>query len=225
MAIVGSELKRKEKLSGRLGDILSFLYLGSAVLKRFHDDGMPKEDEPLLQAACETVLYDIQQSIDAVIRNFPNRLIAGLLRCVIFPLGRRFHAPSDKLGHEIVKLLLEPSATRDRLTRGLCLSTKAHHPLGRIDEALKQVISIKSLEKKIRAADRAGEIKGANYDEMAVAALKEKLITPAEYDHLVEAHAACMEVINVDDFDPSELVRSAAKPKRSTRSRVADKAE
>ena len=55
MLMLGGKLKFKESLSGRLGDVLSQLYILSALLKRHQDEGQPEGDAPLLSWA----MYDL----------------------------------------------------------------------------------------------------------------------------------------------------------------------
>ncbi len=121
MAVLGGSLKRREKISARLGDVLSMLYLCSATLKRFEDEGRPAEDLPLLHWAMQDALYTIQQAFDGVIRNFPGRLARWLLSALIFPFGMRLSQPADQLDHQIATLLMQPGAARDRLTAGIYL--------------------------------------------------------------------------------------------------------
>jgi acyl-CoA dehydrogenase len=119
MAVLGGSLKRREKISARLGDVLSQLYLCSATLKRFADDGRPNEDLPLVQWAMEDALYRIQLAFDGVIQNFPNIRVRGMLSVLIFPLGKRLKPPADRLGHQVATLLMQPGTVRDRLTSGI----------------------------------------------------------------------------------------------------------
>ncbi|CAG0124564.1 partial acyl-CoA dehydrogenase, partial [Rhodocyclaceae bacterium] len=121
MLVLGGSLKRREKISARLGDVLSQLYLCSATLKRFEDDGRPEADLPLLHWSMQDALYRIQVALDGVLKNFPSRLAALLLRALIFPLGRCLAPPSDELGHQVAALLLQPGPARDRLTAGMYL--------------------------------------------------------------------------------------------------------
>ena len=134
MAVLGGSLKRREKISARLGDILSMLYLCSATLKRFENDGRPAEDLPLLHWAIQDALYKIQQAFDGVIRNFPGRLARQVLSTLIFPTGMRLSPPSDHLGHQIATLLMQPGAARDRLTAGIYLP-KVHDKNAISDDA------------------------------------------------------------------------------------------
>src|SRR5205823_7224839 len=109
MGSLGGALKRKEKLSARLGDVLSLLYLCSATLKRYEDEGRQRDDAPLMHWAIWDAMFSAQNAIEGVISNFPNRAIGALMRRIVFPLGRPYVVPSDKLGHDVARLLIEPS--------------------------------------------------------------------------------------------------------------------
>ena len=119
MLAMGGALKRKEKISGRLGDVLSMLYLVSATLKHYEDQGRSKEDIPLIRWVVRDLLYHAQEAIDEILSNFPIKSVATLLRWTIFPLGMSFRPPLDSRNHECAKIVLEPGAARDRLTDGI----------------------------------------------------------------------------------------------------------
>ncbi|HWU53494.1 MAG TPA: acyl-CoA dehydrogenase, partial [Tahibacter sp.] len=97
MLVLGGKLKFKEKISARLGDVLSNLYIASAMLKRYEDQGRPVADQPMLAWAFHDCVWRMQMALDGVLRNFPVRPVAWLLRALIFPLGRREVPPSDRL--------------------------------------------------------------------------------------------------------------------------------
>src|SRR6185369_15436438 len=156
MIIIGSGLKRKEKLSGRLADILANLYLVSSVIKQFEDHGRPTDELPLLEWACANSFHSITVAFEGFLANFPNRPVALLLRLATFPLGIPAFEPRDRLGHRIAKLLLAPSEVRDRLTDGIYTPTDSNEPLGRLDDALARVIAAEPVEKKVRDAVKAG---------------------------------------------------------------------
>ncbi|GMQ95278.1 MAG: acyl-CoA dehydrogenase FadE [Patescibacteria group bacterium] len=196
---LGGSLKRKEKISGRLADALGNLYLASSVLKHFWNDAEPEGDRVLAKWACEDLLYAIQESIDGVLRNLPARPIAWLLRLLVFPLGKRCKQPSDKLGHEVARILLAPSETRDRLTRGIYIPRDVGEPLGRLEDALEKVCAVASIEKSLRDAARKGRIKHEMDFETAIA--KGVLRNSAEAHSVTQAHKARLDVITVDDFE------------------------
>ena len=136
MAALGGSLKRREKISGRLGDVLSQLYLCSATLKQFTDDGRPAEDLPLVHWAIQDALYKIQQALEGVIQNFPNFMVRVLLKTLIFPMGKSLLPPTDKLGHEVAVLLMQPGPVRDRLTAGIYLPVvHGRHALSPLHES------------------------------------------------------------------------------------------
>jgi acyl-CoA dehydrogenase len=205
LLVLGGSLKRREKLSGRLGDVLSHLYLASAALKRFEDQGRPREDRPLLQWVCEYSLYEMQHSLNGLLKNFPNRWVAWGLRRLVFPLGKPYAGPSDHLGHQCADLLLSPSEARDRLTRGLYVPTEPDQALARLELALDLHVALAPLEKKLRAAVKSGELKSAAEAELWRQAHEKKVIDDGEYAQWQAADAARLEAVTVDEFDKEAL--------------------
>ena len=207
MFVLGGSLKRRERLSARLGDILSQLYLASTVLKKFEDDGRPEDDLPLLHWAMQDTLNRTQEAFYGLFENLPNRLVAWGLRVSIFPWGRVFNAPVDALGSKVVGLLMTPGAARDRLTQGMCIPRDENDPVTVIDLALLAVIAAEPIESKMSAAQRAGTISGEFGDQVAADALAKSVITPEEADTLARAKSLRRKVIMVDDF-PKDFGRS-----------------
>ena len=159
MLVLGGGLKRREKLSARLGDVLSQLYLCSAVLKRFEDDGRPVEDIPLLDWAMQDGLFRIQTAFDGVLQNFPNRLAAFKLRALIFPLGQCRKPPSDDLGHEVARLLSTQGDARDRLTAGSYIPQNENDAVGALEAALSSTLLCEPLQAELAQARKAGKLK------------------------------------------------------------------
>jgi acyl-CoA dehydrogenase len=199
MLVLGGGLKRREKLSARLGDILSLLYLCSATLKRYEDEGRSRADKPLLDWAIWDAMFRAQNAFEGVISNYPSRVAAWWLRRILFPLGRPYVVPSDRLGHEVAKLLIEPSATRDRLTAGMYVTRGEADVIGKLEAALEAAIAAEPIERKLREAQRAGSIAG---DDLARAGLGAGIIGADEHATLVRAARLRDEVIRVDDFPP-----------------------
>lgn len=203
MLALGGSLKRKEKLSARLGDILSLLYLCSATLKRFEDDARPTSDLPLLDWSIQDALYHLQQAFDGLLNNFPNRLAAWVLRALIFPLGKTYSPPSDDLGHMVAMLMLEPGDARDRLTAGIYIPSSSNEPIGILERALRCATQCEITESKVRAAVKSGLI-SAQGDEKITEALERGIITAIEAESLTEMKSLRRQVIMVDDF-PSDF--------------------
>ncbi len=207
MFVLGGSLKRRERLSARLGDILSQLYLASCVLKRYEDDGRPEDDLPLLHWALQDALNRTQEAFYGLFENLPNALVACGLRIALFPWGRVYKAPTDALGNKVVGLLMTPGPARDRLTQGMCIPKDENDPVTVIDAALLAVIAAEPIEAKLRAAQRAGTIGGEFGDQVAADALAKGVITQAESASLARAKALRRQVIMVDDF-PKDFGRS-----------------
>jgi acyl-CoA dehydrogenase len=205
MAVMGGSLKRREKISARLGDVLSLLYLCSATLKRFEDDGRPAEDLPLLHWALQDALYGMQQALNGVMQNFPNILMGGMLRALIFPLGLRLSPPHDHLGHEIATLLMQPGAARDRLTAGMFVPSGETDAVGALEVALASTLACEPLQAKLDTARKAGKLIVLE-ELLRIAEAREKNIICAEEALQLERdYALRRKVIMVDDFAPEEL--------------------
>lgn len=207
MLVLGSHLKRKESISARLGDVLSHLYLLSAVLKHYHDQGRASEDLPLVQYACEYCLFEIQERFNDLIKNYPNRFIASLLKMFIFPFGLPLSKPKDKLNHKIAQLFMAPTETRDRLAQGAFLTAIPENPLAELQDALLKTIAADPIEKLIKAAKRDGMLVGYTLIEQAHSALEKHIITLEQFDLFMAAHESRKRVIAVDDFTNEELAR------------------
>ena len=200
LVILGGSLKRKERLSARLGDILSMLYLCSATLKRFEEEGRQQADLPLLHWSMQDAIYQIQQAFDEFLDNFPgNKAFSWLLKRWIFPLGKPFSPPSDDIGHAISRLMMEPGEARDRLTRGIYVPTAEGEAMADLEEALKCAIECAPLEAKVRSAVKAGKIT-AQGKEQITQAYHLNVITVSEADALKKLHELRSRVIKVDDF-------------------------
>lgn len=199
---LGGSLKRRERLSARLGDILSMLYLCSATLKRFEDDGRPAADLPLLHWSMQDALHRLQQAFDEFLTNFPAHIaFIWLLRALVFPLGKRCRPPSDALSHEVARLMMEPGAVRDRLTSGIFVPAADHEPMADLEQALQCVIQCSAIEAKLREAVKQHRITDHGDGQIAQA-LQLHIITQEEADLLNKLKDLRGRVVKVDDFPP-----------------------
>jgi len=205
MAVLGGSLKRRERISARLGDVLSMLYLGSAALKRFEDDGRPAEDLPLLHWAMQDALYHAQQALYGVIRNFPNAAARWLLSTLIFPLGLRLSPPPDRLGHEVAALLMQPGTARDRLTAGMYLPTNEQDAVCALEAALASTLACEPLQAELEQARKSGKLNAMEELPRIAEARDLGLITAEQAQQLERDYALRRKVIMVDDFAAEEL--------------------
>jgi acyl-CoA dehydrogenase len=216
MLFLGGDLKRREKISARLGDILSHLYLASCTLKRWHDEGRQQADLPFVHWAVRDAEQRIQEAFFGLFQNFPFRPAAWFLRLRIFPYGKTFDAPDDNLGHRVASLLLEDSPARDRLTAGMFIHRHAGDPVGRLELALQQVFAAEQIESRIRVAAKTGAVHGLTAAARMASAVQADVITAQEAETLLrydELRRAC---IMVDDFPPDAGRQAASQPAQVT---------
>jgi len=207
MLAMGGALKRKEKISGRLGDVLSMLYLVSATLKRYEDQGRIREDLPLVRWAVRDALYRAQQAIDGILSNFPVKALATILRWTIFPLGAPFRPPLDSRNHECARIALEPGAARDRLTAGMYVPKSEADVTGKLEAAFLATIACEPVDEKLRKAVKKGKLAPRPGTELGLLARDQGLITPEEYSQWSRKEALRKHVIKVDDF-PQDFGRA-----------------
>jgi acyl-CoA dehydrogenase len=215
MLAMGGALKRKEKISGRLGDVLSMMYLVSATLKHYEDLRV-REDLPLVRWSVRDALYHAQQAIDQILSNFPVKALATLLRWTIFPLGTPWRPPLDSRNRECAAIALEPGAARDRLTAGMYVP-KGDDATGRLEAAFVASIACEAIDEKLRKAVKKGKVVAAPGADAGALARDKGLITADEYAQWQKKEALRKSVIKVDDFPQdfgrAEMVETAdAKP-------------
>ncbi|SUI72439.1 acyl-CoA dehydrogenase FadE [Shewanella morhuae] len=203
MATLGGNLKRKERISARLGDLLSQLYLASATLKRYEDEGRQTDDLPLVQWAVEDALYKLQASLDDLLDNFPAGL-GGVLRVVMFPFGRPLKRPSDVLDHKVAKIMQTPCESRNRLGKGQFWTNSEHNAVGIQEQTLLDIIASEPLHDKVCKAS-GKRLPFMWLDKVAAEGKALGVLTDAEVLLLEKAEIGRMKSINVDDFDPAEL--------------------
>ncbi len=203
MLVLGGGLKRREKLSARLGDILAQMYLMSATLKRYESEGRQQADAPLLHWSVWDSMFKAQLAFDGVIANYPSKFVAFFLNRIIFPFGHPYVVPSDDVGHKVAKAIIEPSATRARLTAETYVPKTAEEAVGAVELALNATLEAEPIEAKIRAAEKDGVFDNnpeANVRDLAHAAFAAGVVTAAEYAVLKRRNELRDIVIRVDDF-------------------------
>jgi len=205
MLTLGGKLKYKERISARLGDVLSQLYICSAMLKRFELQGRPAADQPILAWAFHDAIYKIQTALGSVVDNFPSRAVRILLGTFIFPFGRHARQPGDRLGHKVSQLLMSPSDTRRRLTDGMYISDKASDPVGLLEIALPRVIATEPLERRLQKAVSAGDLDSRDLSTQLQKAVEQSIITAEEAKELAAVREMVAEIVAVDEFDSSYL--------------------
>src|SRR5882672_5944586 len=216
MLTLGGYLKKKENLSARLGDVLSAMYLASMVLKHHENQGRPADDLPIVEWACRNQLYKAQDQLHDFLRNFPNRFLAGVMRALIFPGGRAYSAPSDRLGSTLADAVLNVTDVRDRLCKFVYRTLEPGNPLGLLHEALVLSQTAEPIEKRIRVDGvKTGKVTALDVPGQITQAQAQGIISETEAAALRDYDRKVMELISVDDFDTRELASQAAPDEQS----------
>ena len=205
VATLGGGLKTKQKLTGRLADALSELYMLSCVLKRFEDDGKPASDERIVELAARNALHRFDEAIAGVIDNFPVAPARLLMRLCVFPLGRRRKPASDALARQVARVALEPGEVRDRLTRDIYVSKDVDDPTGLLEVTLAKVLAAAPVEKKLEKAIRDGIVRRYHGIDWFEQAMEKGVLTESEASQLRELERLVARVVAVDHFDPAEV--------------------
>jgi acyl-CoA dehydrogenase len=205
VALLGGGLKTRQRITGRLADALSEVYLVACMLKRFEDDGTPEADRVILGVCAQNALTRFYRSLGEVLDNFPNPVAGAFMRLAVFPLGNHWRFASDRRSKEMARLVLEPGAVRDRLTREIYVTHDPNDPTGVLEAAMVKVIATEEADRKIERAVREGKIKRFLGNDWFADAVAKGVVTSEEATALREAEALIAKVIAVDHFDPDEI--------------------
>ena len=206
VATLGGGLKVKQKITGRLADALSELYLLSCILKRYEDDGQPASDLKIVDYCAVNCLYNFQQALKGVIDNFPIYPVGLFMRPLVFPLGARKRPASDRLGKEIVHAALQHGEVRDRLTRDIFITDDPADSQGLLEHTLAKVMAAEDADKKLEKAVRKGVIRRTHTNDWIADAESKDVITAEEAKALKELEGLVARVIAVDHFDAGEVI-------------------
>jgi acyl-CoA dehydrogenase len=203
---LGGYLKKKENLSARLGDILSCMYLASMVLKHHENQGRQEQDLPIVEWACRNLLYHAQEQMHGLLRNFPNRFLAGAMRLLVFPRGRTYSAPDDRLGRKVAGLVTDATQARERLCHQIYWTLEPGNPLGLLQEALLLAQTAEPLEKRIRVEGiKTGRITALDLPGQIQQAVAAGIISETEGATLRDYDRKVIDLLSVDDFAQHEL--------------------
>ena len=224
----GGNLKREEKLTGRFADVLSWMYLATATLRRFEAEGSPQSDLPLVHWSLQYAFAQVQQAVEGILDNLRIPVLTTLLRGIALPwmrLNPIGKPPSDELGHQVAQLLQRQSESRDRITAGIHVPTDPTQALGRIEQAFAAAHDADQILQKIKTASRKGQLPKGRPDQLLDLAAEQELISAAEAKLVRDAEQLRNDAIQVDAFSFDEYQRGGSivngKVKASTNSNLA----
>ncbi len=201
----GGSLKRQEKLTGRFADVVSWLYLGTATLRRFDAEGRNPADLPFVHWALQYSLSQIQLAFEGILANLPVSPIVRMPLLWLWRLNPIAHHPSDHLGHQIATQLQTPGAGRDRLTAGIHIPTDPEESLGRLEQAFQLSHQAAPVLQKIKAATKTGQLPHDRLahdrpERLVQSAIAIGVISASEAVLIQSAEAARIDSVQVDAF-------------------------
>lgn len=206
MGVLGGGLKRMEKMTGRLADVLAWMYVGSAAIHRFRSEGCPERDLPYMRWATQTALYEAEQALLGVIRNFPVRPAAALMRVLVFPFGPRMTPPSDRLGARVARGILFDGEARTHLGSGIYIPPVDEEGFGRLEKVLGDVVAARPVQRKILEAVSAKKIERKPKATLHDRAQEAGVITSDDLELLKRATEERAEIVQVDSFSNEEYL-------------------
>jgi acyl-CoA dehydrogenase len=209
MASLGGSLKMKEKITGRYADILSWMYIGTAVLRRYEAEGRKKEDLPFVHFCLNHALYEIQKAFDGIFANLSVPGLTWFFKSVIrmwSNLNALAGEANDQHTHKIASLILSAGDLRIRHTEGIYVPDNTHEQIGRLEETFSVVKRAEAAEKKIKKAIQRKAIPKVKGALAYQGALEKNVISKAEFDDLQKADEMRYAAIQVDDFSQEEYV-------------------
>lgn len=207
---LGGSLKRREALSARLGDILSYLYILTGVLKKYHDDECPDADFPVVQWAAATCFDAIENSFTELFKNFPLKSISYIIKTEILCFGKKFSPPSDRLCHQVAGLVSDLTPFREHLIDGVYLLEDGHNMAALLEAALHHMIAIQPLVKLLKTAEKEGHVSGLTLLEKAEMGLAKNILSAEQLMFIQQAEKLRQKVIAVDDFASEALMHGNA---------------
>lgn len=201
MLSLGGDLKRREMTSARLGDVLSHLYMASAVLKRYEDEGRMHSELPFVRYALDHHLYSIGQAFADLFKNYPKPIIGKALKLLVFPLGIRYAAPKDEDARAIAGSMMEPSTMRDRHTFLCYWKDSPTDTTGHMELAFQLMHALKPLYKRLHKAEKQGQLNANLHGKAWVeAAVELGLLTEHEAEQMYQCEILRQRAIAVDSF-------------------------
>lgn len=207
MGLLGGKLKYKEKITGRFADILSWMYIGTAVLHRFESEGRRKEDLPFVHYSMQIAFSEIQKAFDGLLSNFDVPIVGLIFKGPLHwwsSLNRISEPPSDSMGHKVCDLMMTDSEQRNRFTEGVYVPKDTHQAMGRLEHAFHIIKKSEETDRKIRKAIRDKRMAKVKGPQRIDEALAKGVITVEEKANLQKAEELRWDAIQVDDFSETE---------------------
>lgn len=215
MGSLGGQLKIKERITGRFADILSWMYMGTAVLRRYEAEGRRPEDLPFVKMSMQYAFRQMQNAFDGIFENLPVPGLSWLFGGPIkfwSEMNKFSRDVEDSVSNQVARMMQEDSEQRDRFTENIYVDPSFDDGLAKIDQTFKAIKAIEDIEKKLRKAVKAKKIPRAKGMALATSGKEAGVITQEEFDKVAKAEEMRLDCVQVDDFGPEEYFPGGVKP-------------
>ncbi len=204
MLTLGGDLKRKEQLTGRFADILSWMYMVTAILRRFEYEKRPKQTRKVAEWSLSYAFSHIQDAFDLI---FQNMGIITYLHRFVSRFNPISQPPADSLTQKIATQIQELDGIRNEFFKGIHQLTQSNAYQTQLEAAFRAVKESEASYQKVKKAVRKGIIKKGSMATMIQEAVDLSVISTDEADQLHESERLAVDVIQVDDFSQEEYLK------------------
>jgi acyl-CoA dehydrogenase len=197
LIVLGGSLKRKERLSARLADGMSYLYMAMGALHQAHSHQDNPDDCLHAEWAVTYCFYHAQKSLIALCNNFPSKFLGWIARLIAFPLGQTMRLPTDNLEQQLANSMTGNNHYRERLKKSIFLSGDSKEPVDKMENALQLIISSDADYKKINKLKRSTY---KQFSETLQAEVSRGTLSEEEYQRIMAVEEARWDAILVDEF-------------------------
>ena len=201
LGTLGDALKRKEYLSGRLSDAFSWMFLATAALKRFYDNGRPESERAMLDWTCTHAINEIETALLGVLANLPNRFASRVTKILTFPFGSRYSPLTDSQIDAVAEAITTNMEARNAVTAEIFIPGPDDPGLGALEHVFSRTLAAGPARNKLDQARREGKLAEDNVIAMTNDAFKEGILSEEEKTLIEEVEQLREAIIQVSDFD------------------------
>lgn len=204
LLIYGGRLKRKEMISGRFGDALSYLYMATCILRRYKSEGYSKEMKLYAEWGLLHCFEEMEKAFKGILTNmFPQIWLRPFVWITQFfvAFSPRFKStPRDRLNHKMADQLLKDTATKKALSDQVYVPKTDKEIMGLYEQTVEKMAELDPLVHRLKQAVRAGVLPKQPLDTLVPKAAKLKLINKTQEKALAKLFADMIAAVQVDDF-------------------------
>jgi len=204
LLVFGGNLKRKEMISGRFGDALSYMYMATCLLRRYKSEQKSAELTKYAEWGLLYCFEEMERAFKGILINmFPQIWLRPFVRFVqifvsVYP---RFRSTThDKLKHQMAVQLMDNPETKQSLSDYVYIPKTDKEIMGLYEKTVDDMVKLAPLVDRMKQAVKAGVLPKQPLDTLVSKAEKLKLVNKAEAKSLASLFENMTTAIQVDHF-------------------------